>query len=133
MEGTEQDMYTEEGAVQTERPDYFQKSLSLQPTPVKPAPSLLPLSKTPVSTCKGSSSGGRGVMLVGTPLTPTANLKVLMSAVSPALREKERQERQQQGEWVASSGGGGTGAGGERCLQQEEDLCRWSEYSGTSQ
>ena len=105
MEGTVQDVYSEEDAVQTERPDFFQEGLSLQPTPVKPTPSPLPLSKTPVSTCKGSSSSGGGVKLVGTPLTPTANLKVLMSAVSPALREKERQERQQQGEWVASSGG----------------------------
>lgn len=96
----EQDIYSEEDALQADRPDYFQEGLSLQPTPIKQTPSSGTSSKTPVLSCKGSSSGG-GVVLVGTPLTPTANLKVLMSAVSPALREKERQERQQQGRWAA--------------------------------
>lgn len=104
MEGMEQDKYSEEGALQADLDDFSQDGVSLQPTPIKLAPSCTS-SRTPVLACKGSSATG-GVLLVGTPLTPTANLKVLMSAVSPALREKERQERQQQqqGDWSAMVG-----------------------------
>lgn len=106
MEGAEQDISSEKEALQTDRSDFPQEGLLLHPTPVKPAP-LCTLSKTPVLSCKGSTSGG-GMVLAGTPLTPTANLKVLMSAVSPALREKERQERQQQhGEWLPALEGEG--------------------------
>lgn len=95
MEEMEQDKYFEEETMQVDKDEFSQEGISLQPTPLKLGHSSSSSSKTPVLACKGTAAGG-GVLLVGTPLTPTANLKVLMSAVSPALREKERQEKQKQ-------------------------------------
>ena len=59
------------------------RSSSNGPTPIK-----MNIGGTPRTEKAGLIEGKM------TPLTPTANLKILMSAVSPALREKERQEKE---------------------------------------
>ena len=57
------------------------------------SPSSAPSSR-PSSNTKSASAFGTPVEV----LTPLANLKVLMSAVSPDLKEKERKEKEMKGQ-----------------------------------